>query len=1316
VDGLALALGQGLDFYLYDRLRWAHDQTQFLQWCPTDAVQVMAPWREEGVYLITGGAGGLGRIFASDIIRSSAQARVVLVGRTQLAEFERLRLSPRVEYRFADVARQEDVAELMMWIKEKFGRLDGVIHAAGILRDKLLSGKTALELHDVLAAKVQGTVNLDLASRELHPELFILCSSCASLRGNPGQADYATANGFMDAYAEVRRQEAELAGRSEFWLSLNWPLWGDGGMTMAAARQDTLSRDTGMVAMPSAAGLESLYTSIALARTRSTHARIMVLHGVMKQLLPLFVSEPVPRLDVVRNNRAFALRSELRRVIHDALLISKDAELDDRATFLDLGIDSIQMVRFMASLSRRLGVELAQTLLFEYPTIGTLTDYLFTLKTPSQVLAETAAAKTLLKSPTNSDALSQTVAKHPELVLFNHEADGPLLFCIYPMSGDVGMYAKLAQASQNRYRVLGIKARGLLSDFTPLTTVKAMAEHCARLIAEIQPQGDLYILGTSMGGAVAYETAAELQRQLRKVSQLIFLEAPLIASAQQQALWSTEPDSNLLMNANFLLITMLHLDPAFREQKDAGDVRWEDWLIQESDIAGFSVLSSEELLVERLVQCVCARGVKQAPAVLAQRLRSMASIHLANLQAFRLYRAKPLPAPEELSVVMLRTKTATAISQDVYNPDYLLNVQHFHDGLSVLLDNWFEVIPSLDVRIVEGENHFELLNTAQAVAQVSDLVGELLYPSQARAATKEGPAAAGQARPTGDAIAVIGMSGRFPGADSLDALWELLRQGKTAFSPLPTDRGWSELWQSGEQINGTAYGGFLTEIDQFDSGYFQMPPKEAQSLDPAERIFLEECWRAIRQAGLDPTSLSNANWGVFCGAGGDYTMLIERLSGLSPHVTTSSIAARISYSFGLTGPCVSVDAGCASSLQAIAQACDQLLLGHCEVAIAGGAYVHSTPNLLQAAAASDLLSCAGHACVLGIDAQGMLPAEGAGVVVLKPLSKALADGDTIQGVIEAWGMNHSGRTNGLSAPSAKAQRALFAALLQRHNIDPASISMIEANANGTPLGDRLEIEALQNVYGQARVGASPCAVGSIEGNIGHPFHASGVAHVLKVLLSLRAQQFAPTVGVGMAHPGLTNGNLRLIQTLESWTAPKGLPRRAVVNSFGATGTNVQLILRESESSQLGSTVQPSALSPEVPFKRRRCWFEATRVVHPDPVASPSLAPLTSIPTLIEGFIREITGYGQGEISFAKPLSHYGVDSLIVMRLLAKLNQYFSLELQLADLAVLESIDGLATIVEALVEARSAKAPRVVRPVHGSQTKNVTDKWLLERLS
>ena len=601
IDDLVRAIGQGINFYPYDRIRVAGDSVQVIQWRVTDPVQQVTPWRKEGVYLITGGAGGLGRIFASDIIRSSPQARIVLVGRSELAEFERLRLSPRLEYWCADVAEQEDVNELMRWLKEKYGRLDGVIHAAGVLCDKLLSGIAAVEMHDVLAAKVQGTVNLDLATRDLHPELFILCSSCASLRGNPGQAAYATANGFMDAYAELRGKASELTGSPEYSLSLNWPLWSDGGMTMDATHQETLSRDTGMVAMPSAIGIESLYASIELTRTRSTQARIMVLHGVMKKLLPFFVSEPAPRVTVAPTHTVFALRAELRQTIQDALLISRDIVLDDRATFLDLGIDSIQMVRFMAGLSRRLNIDLAQTLLFEYPTIGTLTDYLFTLQTTRPVLVQAAAAKVIVENPKNNEALSQEVAKHPELVLFNDQENGPLLFCIYPMSGDVGMYAKLAQASQNQFRVIGIKARGLLSELTPLTTVQEMGEHCARLISLIQPEGDLHILGTSMGGVVAYETVGELQRQERKVSQLIFLEAPLVATAQQQALWCTELDSNLLMNANFLLITMLHLDPAFRKLKEAGDLSWTDWLINETDIEGFSVESSEEL--NKRLQC-----------------------------------------------------------------------------------------------------------------------------------------------------------------------------------------------------------------------------------------------------------------------------------------------------------------------------------------------------------------------------------------------------------------------------------------------------------------------------------------------------------------------------------------------------------------------------------------------------------------------------------------------------------------------------------------------------------------------------------------
>ena len=215
---------------------------------------------------------------------------------------------------------------------------------------------------------------------------------------------------------------------------------------------------------------------------------------------------------------------------------------------------------------------------------------------------------------------------------------------------------------------------------------------------------------------------------------------------------------------------------------------------------------------------------------------------------------------------------------------------------------------------------------------------------------------------------------------------------------------------------------------------------------------------------------------------------------------------------------------------------------------------------------------------------------------------------------------------------------------------------------------------------------------------------------------MRARQLVPTVGVGVAHAALEQGGLHLTQTLQSWTVPNGLPRRAIVNSFGATGTNVQLILRESEASRLGSTTPLTTLSPALPFKRRRYWFELDAVARSGSGERPVLERPKSIPLLIEGFVREITGYGQGELSFAEPLSHYGVDSLLVMRLLAKLNQHFSIELQLADLALLESIDGLATIIQSIAEGRSASEPSVVSSVQTTQAKNETGKWLLERLS
>jgi polyketide synthase PksL len=409
---------------------------------------------------------------------------------------------------------------------------------------------------------------------------------------------------------------------------------------------------------------------------------------------------------------------------------------------------------------------------------------------------------------------------------------------------------------------------------------------------------------------------------------------------------------------------------------------------------------------------------------------------------------------------------------------------------------------------------------------------------------------------TREPVAIVGLAAALPGAETVPKLWDQLLSGEDLFTPLPRDRGWD--------LSGltSLRGAFLSHIDRFDPLFFHIPPKQAQLLDPAERLFLQESWRAIEDAGIDPQSLAGKRWGVFCGGSGDYTQLIMEQSGVSPHVTTSSIPARVSYTLGLSGPSVSLDVGCASSLLAVTQACDQLHLGHCEGAIAGGVLLYTTPNLIRASLASELLSSHRYPGVLDANADGMLPAEGVVALVLKRLSDAQRDADRIYGVIEGWGSNHSGKTNGMSAPSARAQSDLCNSILSRFKIDPASIDLVEVNATGTPLGDRMEIEALAEVLApSATWRTAPCLLGSIENHLGHSFQCSGATHLLKVALALHHGQIPATRHIHEAHPALAVTPFELTHDQHPWPVCTR-PRRALVNSFGATGTNVALILSD----------------------------------------------------------------------------------------------------------------------------------------------------------
>ncbi len=327
-------------------------------------------------------------------------------------------------------------------------------------------------------------------------------------------------------------------------------------------------------------------------------------------------------------------------------------------------------------------------------------------------------------------------------------------------------------------------------------------------------------------------------------------------------------------------------------------------------------------------------------------------------------------------------------------------------------------------------------------------------------------------------IAIVGIAGQFPGGQTLDDFWQLLSTGQTAFTDFPLDRDWdfTTLLPNGPALDKVAAvrkGAFLKEVDRFDPLFFQISPKEAMTMDPGERLFLQESWKAIEDAGIVPADISRRRWGVFCGNGGDYSLRIKDAVGYSPHVTLAQVPSRVSHCLDLTGPSQSIDAGCASALLAIAQACDHLAMGKCEAALAGGVLVHSTPNLIVSASQVDLLAkdgTGGHA--LDCSASGMVPGEAVGVLLLKPLADALAAGDRIYGVIEGWGNNHNGKTNGMVAPNIEAEEVLFSEVYDRYEIDPDGISFVEANASGLPLADAAEVQALTRAFRKGAPGGN----------------------------------------------------------------------------------------------------------------------------------------------------------------------------------------------------------------------------------------------------
>ncbi|HEX4420879.1 MAG TPA: SDR family NAD(P)-dependent oxidoreductase, partial [Kofleriaceae bacterium] len=438
-----------------------------------------------------------------------------------------------------------------------------------------------------------------------------------------------------------------------------------------------------------------------------------------------------------------------------------------------------------------------------------------------------------------------------------------------------------------------------------------------------------------------------------------------------------------------------------------------------------------------------------------------------------------------------------------------------------------------------------------------------------------------------EAIAIVGMACRFPGgANDAEAFWRLIDQGGDAITRIPAAR-WDidALYDPDPDAVGkvsTRWGGFLSDIDQFDPAFFGISPREASKMDPQQRLALETSWEAIEHARLSPDSLMGTDTSVFLGliyqeyaglAGAD----ASSLDGYVATGTAGSVASgRISYALGLKGPSITVDTACSSSLVAIHLACQSLRQGESSLALAGGVTVMLTPTIFLEFSRLRGLAPDGRCKSFSSAADGVAWGEGCGMLVLKRLSDALRDGDQIRAVIRGSAVNQDGRSAGLTAPNGPSQQAVVRRALAQAGVAPATVSYVECHGTGTALGDPLEVAALGAVLAEGRSPQHPVVIGSVKTNIGHAQAAAGVAGILKVVLALEHEQIPRSIHFDAPSPHIPWDALPVQVARESlpWRAD-GEPRRAGVSSFGLSGTNAHVVIEEAPAHQ----PRPRAVTP-----------------------------------------------------------------------------------------------------------------------------------------
>ena len=538
-----------------------------------------------------------------------------------------------------------------------------------------------------------------------------------------------------------------------------------------------------------------------------------------------------------------------------------------------------------------------------------------------------------------------------------------------------------------------------------------------------------------------------------------------------------------------------------------------------------------------------------------------------------------------------------------------------------------------------------------------------------------------------DSIAIIGIGCRFPGdADDPQSYWQVLARGDCLTGRVPSER-----WSSGDELSPAHYGSFLSGIDLFDAAHFGISAQEARSTDPQHRLLLECTFRACEDAGLDASALSGKSVGVYVGlCNHDYRKICEQsqqqdvFHGVGNAATMA--ANRISYWMNLTGPSMAIDTSCSSSLVAVHQACMGLLAGDCEQAVAGGVNLLLSPHTSQLFARAGMLAADGQCKTFDAAADGYVRGEGCGVILLKPLAQALADGDRIYSVICGSAVNQDGKSNGLNAPNGLAQQQVIRSALKRAHLQAKELSYCECHGTGTALGDPIEVRALRRVRGD--LSTQPLMIGSIKPSIGHLEAAAGIAGLIKVVLSLQHNCVLPQSHLKNLNPKINIGKELCIPTERvDWPAA-AQPRYAGVSSFGFGGTNAHVIVADGPS---GARRRSDEVRSKYEFKKQSYWAidlnEGARPVTESVSAGKSQEGdlpesqdtiITKLQELLHDLLLQD---GRDEfVDQERSLAELGIDSLVATEFMMTVRETWRIELTPLDVNPTTNLGDLASLI------------------------------------